>query len=364
MVTGPGKVKSSDDLGVWAFNPEAGSRLLLREGQEISTSAGSGTVRKKVKTIAFLGTISGSPGQGGALATGSGSLDSVPSYYAVRVTFSDRTQAVLYASTRPSGTAFGWDEAFLAAGDLHDKHLEAPQLPGARFVKFGIPALTRDGKQIGFLATLKAGEGGVLPQENYGIYLNGMKVRTGGPAVSSDGALWKSFGEPVFGKNAEYAFIGTLARSKGKVTQANDTGIWWQPPSGPMQLIAREGAQPPGVAEGVRWAKFTSLALPGGQTGPMFVGTMVKQPKTPGGVTPGSDIGLWAVDSTGLLRLLVREGDPVEIGGITKKLRSFSVLSAVLGSPGQARSFNQQGEVVYRAYFIDGTQAVVKVQMP
>lgn len=168
----------------------------------------------------------------------------------------------------------------------------------------------------------------------------------------------------MFGKKSEYAFIGTLARSKGKVIQANDSGIWWQPESGSMQLIAREGAQPPGVPDGARWVKFTSLALPGGQTGPMFVGAMVNQPRTPGGVTPGSDTGLWAVDSTGLLRLLVRERDPVDIGGTTKKLRSFTVLSAVLGSPGQARSFNQRGEVVYRAYFTDGTQAMVKVQMP
>lgn len=363
MATGPGKVKSSDDMGVWAFSPEeAGSRLLLREGQEISMSRGSETVRKKVKAIAFLGTVSGAPGQGGALTTGRGSLDSVPSFYAVKVTFPDRTQAVLYASTRPSGETSGWEEAFLATGDLHDKHLETSRLPDARFEKFGIPSVTRGGAQIGFLVTLKTGAGGVTPQDSQGIYLDGVQVRAGGPAVSADGALWKSFREPVFGNKSEYAFIGTLARSKGKVKQSNDTGIWWQPASGPMQLVAREGAQPPGVPEGARWAKFTSLALPGGQTGPLFVGAMVNQKKV--GVTRESDIGLWAVDSTGLLRLLVREGDPVDLGGITKTLRSFTVLSAVSGSPGQVRSFNQQGEVVYHAYFTDSTQAVVKVRLP
>ena len=230
MVRGPGKVRSSDDMGVWAFNPEAGARLLLREGQEISTSTGSGTVRKKVTTIAFLGTVPGSPGQGGALTSASGSLDSAPSSYAVRVTFSDRTQAVLYASTRPSGTTFGWEEAFLATGDLHDKHLEAPQLPDVRFAKFGIPAVTRGGAQIGFLATLQPEVGGVTRHDNQGIYLNGLKARTGD--------FWKTFGQPVFGKKSEYAFSATQVHSRGEVTQANDTGIWWQPESGPMQLIA------------------------------------------------------------------------------------------------------------------------------
>ena len=71
-------------------------------------------------------------------------------------------------------------------------------------------------------------------------------------------------------------------------------------------------------------------------------------------------MGLWAVDSLGEVRLLVREQDVVE----GKMLKSFSALQAVSGSAGVRRSFNSKGQLVYRAYFSNGSQGVVKVQVP
>ena len=73
-----------------------------------------------------------------------------------------------------------------------------------------------------------------------------------------------------------------------------------------------------------------------------------------------NDAGLWAVDSTGALRLLAREGDVIG----AKTLKSMTVLTAVSGSPGVTRSFNNAGQVIYRATFTDGSQSVVVVQVP
>lgn len=103
---------------------------------------------------------------------------------------------------------------------------------------------------------------------------------------------------------------------------------------------------------------ITSLAISGGANGgPLFYATMAQGY---GGVDTTNDAGLWAVDSTGALRLLVREGDIV--GG--KALKSFTALTGVSGSPGVTRSFNNAGQIIYHATFLDGSTALVTVQVP
>ena len=71
-------------------------------------------------------------------------------------------------------------------------------------------------------------------------------------------------------------------------------------------------------------------------------------------------LGIWAVDSAGSLRVVIREGDIVE----GKKLRSFVALSATPGSLGVTRSFNNRAKLIYRATFTDGASAVVETTIP
>jgi hypothetical protein len=69
------------------------------------------------------------------------------------------------------------------------------------------------------------------------------------------------------------------------------------------------------------------------------------------------------MDSTGALRLVVREGDPIN----AKTLRSFTVLGSVEGSPGQRRAWttgDASARVIYRAFFTDGTSAIVSTAVP
>ena len=66
------------------------------------------------------------------------------------------------------------------------------------------------------------------------------------------------------------------------------------------------------------------------------------------------------VDEQQDIRLLFREGDT--IGG--KQVKSFTVLKAVSGSPGVTRAFNDAGQVVWRATFLDGTTAIVVTTVP
>ena len=77
-------------------------------------------------------------------------------------------------------------------------------------------------------------------------------------------------------------------------------------------------------------------------------------------MTAANSNGVWAVDVDGFLRLLFRTKDV--IGG--KTVKSFIVLTAIPGSEGVTRSFNDQGQVVWHATFTDKTTAIVLTEIP
>jgi hypothetical protein len=147
------------------------------------------------------------------------------------------------------------------------------------------------------------------------------------------------------------------------VTRADDTGIWWQPDGEAALLVVREGEEPSGVP-GAKWKSFDSLALPGTGHGPLFLASLVTgfgRHPGPGGVTNDTDKGLWALDSTDTLQLLVRNG-VTQIDGQTVK--RFTALQAVKGSPGVTRSFNAGGTVVWRANFTHDGIGIIKTAVP
>ncbi len=133
--------------------------------------------------------------------------------------------------------------------------------------------------------------------------------------------------------------------------------------SSALTLIAREGTQPPEAPAGAQWKTFTSLALADGNR-PLFVASMHSKTGTaspgPGGITTANDVGLWATDSAGSLRLLIREGDAIG----TSTVKTMTVLSTVSGSPSQTRSFNNGGHVILRVTDATGAQHLVNIAVP
>ena len=100
-----------------------------------------------------------------------------------------------------------------------------------------------------------------------------------------------------------------------------------------------------------------SLALPDGAAGPIFT-ARVK------GKNGRVETGLWACESNGEVREIIRTGQSIAVGSTTKLLRSFDALKLVPRSPSQPRSYNDQGRIVYRATFADGEQAILKAPLP
>ena len=216
---------------------------------------------------------------------------------------------------------------------------------GTTFVKFGVPAINGAGAAA-FLTDIKAGTVTVTA-----IFGGSGIVARKGDIVG--GFTLSALKDPVFNDDDAIASLVTLT---GAVTSATNKAILFVPDGGPAALIARLGGEPAGVT-GAQWKTFKSVALPD-SLGPVFTAQMLAGA---GGVTTADDLGLWALDGVGVLRLIVREGVTVIDG---KTVKSFAVLSAVSGSPGQTRAFNSAGELLYRVTFTDDSQAVMMTAMP
>ena len=168
--------------------------------------------------------------------------------------------------------------------------------------------------------------------------------------------MFSGFSDPVNGSGGALAFIGSIANnSAAGITSTSNDGVWYDNGS-VLTLVAREGAQPPGVVTGARWKSFTTVALPEGR-GPIFV---AKLETGRAGITTAKDTGLWATDSAGAIKKLIQKGDPVG----TSKVASFQVLSTVSGSSAQTRSFNRSGEVVIQVTDTTGGTHLLHVVVP
>jgi len=290
----------------------------------------------KVKSFSLLEPVSGSPGQNRGHAAGTATF---------RAVGSSGAQALMSSAGGKLGTLVAERDA-----------VTDPLLLRARFKSFG--PVAADASRLAFRAMLYLGAGGVSAANAEAIFSGDAEnlrviARAGRPTFIGSTVFGK-LGDPVLAPGTDsVAFPATLSG----VSSATDATLWWKPTNDPLTLLAREGARPEGMPTGTKWESFPSLALPGGETGPIFVATLEHGT---GGVDASNDKGVWAVDSQGVLRLLFRKGDTIE----GRELKGFTVLNAVSGSPGVTRSFNNHGQLVWRATFADGSNAIVVTQVP
>ena len=308
-----------------------------------------------MKTIAALAVRPGSPGQGHGLEN-DGSDDLI----AVRVTLADKRQAV--GTVDESGVA---DFTYVTDGDAPDYGA------GAKWLSFGIPT-QNVATAMAFVGTVKALTGTATSANNAAIFAQddttftaARMVSKGDVAIGVSGGIFSALKDPVSAGNRSVAFLGTMkADAVNEIAGTNDSGIWRTDDTNGLSLVAREGAQPPEAVAGAQWKAFTSLALPEGARGPLFVATMHSKIGTaspgPGGITTATDTGLWATDSTGALRLLLQEGDPIG----TSTVKTMVVLSSVAGSFAQTRSFNSGGSVLVKVTDLLGVQHLLHIAVP
>lgn len=267
-----------------------------------------------------------------------------------------------------------WSEGSGALALVARAGSQAPGTPiGANFSRFWDPALN-DAGQTAFLATLAPGAGGVTLSNHIGIWAErsgslSLVAREGSQAPGTpDGTVFGNFlnsagvspSSPVLNGSGQIAFRGWLATGVGGVTNSNDQGIW-SDGSGTLTLVAREGDAAPGMPAGYKFGAFGNPVM----NASGHVAFMASPADVSVEVVP-SYSGIWAEDSTGVLRLIVRTGDVIEVSpGVFSTIdqldfgRSSALPSG--GEDGRAIVFNDDFTVSFRAMLhnYDGSSGII-----
>lgn len=314
---------------------------------KILLSTGVAYLGSTISKIDALQANAETMGQGRAALPGTGSTSAV----ICRITLANARQLLADVST---------------SGEANPIYMTGPDGSGisgygstAQYLTFGLPTASASTGAMCFLATIKSGSGSATAQNNTAIFMESddlssiqRVVHKQGLAPGAGGGRFSSLGNPASAGSGRVLFSGGLASSApSKITTLNNKGLWYKLDAREPFLIARRGSSAPGVAGGI-FADFDTYALPEGTRGPIFV---AKLKVGSGGITSGTDTGLWAMDSLGVTHLIIREGQSLN----GKVVQSFSVLTQVARSEAQVRSFNNQGTLIWLAKFTDGSRSML-----
>ena len=341
-----GGATSTTDLGLWVNSPIAGLRLIAREG---SVAVGAGGVR----TYQDPG-ISGDVNPFSYLQVSDGGQV----VFAGRL--NDDTRGLWIGDT--NGTSL------IALGNQ-----QAPGVPaGALFSK---TTLAQGGTRsydlsaagnFGFAALLVAGAGGVTSANQHGLWARtaasisliaregsqapGLPIGVNFSASGSnpfDGAEVNDAGDISF--KAHFAGIG--------ITAGNDSAIWTGLP-GALQVVVREGDLAPGAPAGFLFGDLSTVRPILNELGQL---AFVADAKNAAGTQTVS--GLWLWDPSGGLMSVAMPGDVITLApGVVRTVSSAG--ANVDAAFANGRALTDAGQLVFGVVFTDGSQAILKAQVP
>jgi len=145
---------------------------------------------------------------------------------------------------------------------------------------------------------------------------------------------------PVISSDGKIAFAGNLVGNG--VDPTNDRAIWAED-SGSLRLVARTGNLAPDVPDGVSFDALLGVIALNSAGQAAFRGVL-----TGDGIDSTNDQGIWAEDRLGRIRLIVREGDALELDpGDSRTISSF-----------QSVGFDNLGQLAFSALFDDGSSGI------
>ncbi len=385
--------------GIWSERRVSGLALVVRSGNEapvtssginFSNSFGPHVFNDAGQT-AFLGLISGtdvhggnnrgiwSEGGGNALTLVARSGNAAPDtssgvsfssfnsrrFFSRIPVFNNAGQTAFWGRLTGEGINFLNDSGIWLEGVESGLALVARAgnaAPGTssetHFSGFGSPVLNDMG-QTAFSGVLTGM--GVDNSNDRGIWSEGgsngltLVARAGNAAPdTTSGVNFFGFGTPVLNGAGQTAFLGSLTGLE--VDSTNNAGIWSEGGGSGLSLVARLGNEAPGTSSGVKFSSFTSLGINGlGQTA--FVGRLTGM-----GVNGSNNTGLWAEDLSGVLTLIAREGDLLDVddgpAADFRTIRDFDFRGGTGNEDGRPSSFNDFGQLAFSATFTDGTSGV------
>ena len=237
--------------------------------------------------------------------------------------------------------------------------------PGIRFGgtlnrSFDNPTINDNG-QVVFRSLLYSGD--VTDSNNVALWSwhDGnfrLVIRKGDPAPDTEpGTVIKAFSQaPMIGRNGDITFLGSVEGPS--ITDFNDTGIWTER-NGVLKSILKEGDPAPGMPAGTVFVRIdTSTPFTTNNHGQLAAV-----------LTSTNGIGLWVTDRQGNLRLILKNGDQINVSNdpLIEDIRTIFSIRMSSGSSrddGRATSFNDAGQVALQLLFSDGSEGIVVATIP
>ena len=173
-------------------------------------------------------------------------------------------------------------------------------------------------------------------------------ARTGGPAPGAPaGGVFSALADPAFNDLGRVAFVGTLG---GAGAAGLKSGVWSYL-GGVLSPLALSGNAAP-KCPGAKFAGFSRVQLPNnGHT--VVVGRLAQG----GGVTSANNMGIWVGDTPKTMKLLIRKGQSISLGGQTKVVKGLSAFNAS-ASEGDGFYMNNAGTLDFQAQFGDSSAGI------
>jgi|GEM_PF-1588099 len=337
-------------LGLDAGN---NATVLLKTGTPVTVP---GTmITSNIKTITTLSPAVASPGDGRWQGV---------DFTLARATLANGTQLVYRITTTGTPTAM------LYSGQAAPMSVAT----GATWKSFGLPAIAPSGANARYaaLGTLNKTTGVTTANDEAIVYsLDGTtfaKVAAEGGAADTAGLIGLSYlklSDPLINSATKVAFVTTLKATPGsgaKVSAKDNHALIYGTP-GALQAYVRTGAsardsQGNPIPDAV-YSAIKTFGLSAGLTGvpssPFFVATLSGK-----AVSAKTNTGLWGIDSTGKVRLLLRTGQV--LGAQTVK--SFTLLKATPQAFAAERSINANSSVAILVSFTDRSTGILELAVP
>jgi len=208
------------------------------------------------------------------------------------------------------------------------------------FSAFGRPAIDGDGNVVFWASLLNA-------EEEEGLYrfdgaLSALATSSSPIDIFGNDRSFDVFYDAAVNASGALAVLAENAGGEGRAILARDAnGIW--------SIVAETGMTAPGTFGGI---VFQSFSLPrindAGQVA--FQATLAGDGDA---ISDTTDSGIWALDSNGVLSLIQREGDTLEVReGFPATVQSFEI-----------GGFNANGQIALRSLFTNGAQAVAIIDV-
>lgn len=337
-------VSGGNDVGIWIESGTGGLIKMVREGDTLTTAYNDGG---PITTLEFLPRVTQMSGQSRSF-TEDGTI-------IFRAKFTNKRTGIFTCKLVAGVPTF--------TKVAVDTEAVASEPASATWKLFGQPMIDSGGTGA-FQATLTIA-GSVTKDNDLGLFAENDPqylfpfVREGDldddlPA-NTQGKFIK-FSEILSPVPGSLAFFGTL-KADATIKSTADTGFWAKLPGESLKLIAREGAVAADT-NGPVFSAFTSLAFPPDKR-PILFAKIKTGAKGTTAVKPTDDVGIWAMNSEGTLKLAIREGMTPD--GVNSPITILSAFPAPLMVHGQARDYNQNGDLTFRATLKDSSTAIFRI---